>query len=87
MLYNTNITAVVGKNEESRFTPWRLVFWDTISLCVRKEIVYNSDILFVKMNTNHLVVSVTDHLEVFDIQKMQSLYSLDLPNSLSKVFS
>ena len=50
MLYNTNVVAVVGKNEKGEFSQCRLSIWDTVSESIKTGFTYSSPIEFVKMN-------------------------------------
>lgn len=50
MMFNTNIIAVVGKNDKGDFTSRRLSLWDTVGGCSRMDMSYTSQIEFVKIN-------------------------------------
>lgn len=56
MLFNTNIVAVVGKNDKGDFTYRRLSIWDTMNSCSRMEMSYTMAIEYVKMNKHRYLI-------------------------------
>jgi autophagy-related protein 18 len=86
MLYTTNLLALVGSLDEtgSMFSPRRLTIWNTNNSTALCEISFLSNIIYVKMNKQRLIVSIREKTHIYDITTMKLLQSLDINNSLGE---
>ncbi|TPX41477.1 hypothetical protein SeLEV6574_g06067 [Synchytrium endobioticum] len=86
MLFCTSLVALVGAGEQPAFSPRRLQIINTKRQSTICELTpFVTAILAVKLNRKRLIVTLEEHIYIYDISNMKLLHTIDTspnPNAL-----
>lgn len=74
---SSSLVALVGKGDDLRLSPRKLILMNLVDESVIRELTYASSILDVLMNENRLVVSILDRIYIYDLLTLKLLDTID----------
>lgn len=87
MLFCTSMVALVGGGEHPDYSLRNLKIINTKRLSVICELSFATAILAVKLNRKRLIVTLDEHIYLYDISSMKLLHTIDTnPNPNGESF-
>ena len=76
MFKRTNILALVGGGENPRFSPKKIVLWDDHHANQIGEIIFNKEVLNVKMRMDKIFGVCENKIYIFNLNTLETFQTL-----------